>query len=397
MIIGICLYAMFGLLYRFTEALFPFSRVFGIIVLLMLMCATLSTLKREDILLIVGLVMCSCASFCMATDFKLNLNDCIYWVSTIIFIWKLKDTTFCVELYEASMRRKKGIILGLLISNIVLIVGLFDKSCYSYVWGSKGYYMCYAYSNHTMASLCCLLLCVTLIASNWFKYDLIRVVMILPATYAILSSGARVFLISLVIICAFYYLYALRNKILKYLYTPVLLIGAVFAFLNSGMLQKILVPFENSKLSGLDSFTSGRTIFWKADILAFSNYSIINKLFGNGFDAPYIINLREVSMKIWSHNDLINCLLAVGLLGTGIYTYVLITSYKSFKNNKVLDRLMIIAYWCIIALVNGAFGYQHYLYSFVLLMIFVKFYSLKHNNRNITYEENINNSEVHST
>ena len=151
-------------------------------------------------------------------------------------------------------------------------------------------------------------------------------------------------------------------------------------FLRSGMATKFNFVRGNQYISNtaLGQMSSGRIDFWKIDLIAYSQYGFLEKLVGNGFDRVYQINRDSYGLSIWSHNDVINLLLSVGALGTLVYLLevrkVLIIISRSVE--KTLVRWLMFAYIVFPLLLNGFFGYQHYVYSVVILMIVVGVKSL---------------------
>jgi hypothetical protein len=152
------------------------------------------------------------------------------------------------------------------------------------------------------------------------------------------------------------------------------------------MIDKI--RFTSGSSSGFGAFlvrfTSGRSVFWLIDLRAFYDFGFLNKLAGNGFDYIYYVNKTFYNMEIWAHNDIINLLLSVGLIGTSVYLFVIGRMIKNINVTvgKRFPSALLISYVVFPALINGFFMYQHYLYSFVILAIFIM------KERDVAYEKN---------
>jgi len=146
-------------------------------------------------------------------------------------------------------------------------------------------------------------------------------------------------------------------------------------FLNSEMMNKFSFTIGNQYIANnfIGQFTNGRVNFWKIDINSFQNFGLIEKMFGKGFDFVYSTNKRLYGSEIWAHNDLIDCLLSVGIVGLYIYIYIIgIMLYNISKFIKSKINILLLSFYFIFPLlINGLFLYQHYLYSFVLLCVFL--------------------------
>ena len=104
---------------------------------------------------------------------------------------------------------------------------------------------------------------------------------------------------------------------------------------------------------------------------------------GNGFDYVYYINKTRYGLQIWAHNDFVNVLLCNGIIGIWVYFYSYFCVFReSWRNMKKLDAILLSLFLLIIALINGLFVYQHYLYSFVIMYLLASSF----NNKELVYE-----------
>jgi O-antigen ligase len=127
---------------------------------------------------------------------------------------------------------------------------------------------------------------------------------------------------------------------------------------------------QYSSLNPVEAFTNGRTAFWAIDLQAYLQGNLFYKIFGHGFDYIYYINQTRYGLRIWAHNDFINVLLCNGILGIITYFYSYICIFReAWKNLKKLDAILLSLFLVIIALINGLFVYQHYLYSFIIIYV----------------------------
>ena len=88
-------------------------------------------------------------------------------------------------------------------------------------------------------------------------------------------------------------------------------------------METINNPYARDWLSGLTNF---RSTLWKGDIDRFAAETWYLKLFGNGFSYTYQLHENLYGVKIWSHNDFFNLLLATGVIGLIGYIYMLLNT-----------------------------------------------------------------------
>lgn len=72
--------------------------------------------------------------------------------------------------------------------------------------------------------------------------------------------------------------------------------------------------FGSEKKEAIDLGGSGRIDFWKNGIEQWSNNNVYSLLFGKGYDAVVEDNLREVGLRVFSHNQFIDSLTQYGLI-----------------------------------------------------------------------------------
>lgn len=80
-----------------------------------------------------------------------------------------------------------------------------------------------------------------------------------------------------------------------------MIIAAVLLISYSAIGDKIEATTytQNSYLDSWGTITSGRSVFWKADIDAFGLQPIDKKLLGSGFNFAYEVNIKAVNSEIW--------------------------------------------------------------------------------------------------
>ncbi len=306
------------------------------------------------------------------------MSDAIYLLISILLLTEV-DSNFSKNKFLCALEQSEKFIKWIVIlCDIVLCIGVFDARCYDSSQWDGSYFIGYTNASHTMASGACLLLVFTLyIIRN--KKNVTSFIYFVPSIIAILKSGARTFLIPIVIVCFFFYLYNIKEFSIKLLVFPIAIICASYAFLNSSMIEKFSFSANNqyTDMNFLGRLTNGRTAFWIVDLLAFGNFNIIQKLLGKGFQYVYMVNEKNFNLAIWAHNDFINCLLSVGIIGTFLYVYILYKTGKKIvrmSGRDIIIKTLLIFYILLPAFLNGFYTYQHYFYSFIILMILYEKY-----------------------
>ena len=195
------------------------------------------------------------------------------------------------------------------------------------------------------------------------------VLMLIPS-FGILESGARVFLFPMAILLVLYIQYTIKKPLLRIIIYIFGIVCGLAVILRSNMAEKFAFVANNQyATNAFSSFTSGRSEFWAVDLKYYFTGNIFQLLFGRSFSEVYAINLKEVRLEIWSHNDLIHLLNGAGLIGTMLYLMILKDVFREIRSaiRSNLQYIMLLAYVFLPMLLNGFFPYQHYLYSFFIL------------------------------
>ena len=327
--------------------------------------------KHQITILLLSSLICL-ITFAFASNYSRNLTDAIYWLTTMLLFSMVVKKENRDRLIEEIWRQKTFIIVILTICSILLVVGLFDGRCYARSWGGR-YYTGYTVSEHTLCSGCCMVMAFILFFMKRRKHKTYDFAFFLPTAAAIMASGARIFMIPLVFVFAIYYIYYIKSFSWKILLAPVVVLTAVYFFLRSGMASKFLFVQGNTYISNTvaGQLTSGRVDFWRIDIKAYIDLPIIKKIFGAGFDYVYSVNRASYGMNIWAHNDIIDLLLSGGLIGVCLYMFEVGHFIKTLNRqfHRTLVRIIFSSYIMMPLILNGFFGYQHYLYSTVIFIL----------------------------
>lgn len=335
-------------------------------------------------------------------DFIFNgIRDSFLFLFTCLLLICVQDKKFIRNLITSFQKYSITLFTFLILLDFFLLLCLFLDNCYEDVWAWKGRYFCgFSYSPHALASAICLLSSLKLLCLRNFKlHSLLLLIPFLFDYFLILQTGARVFVIPALLILFLYLYYSLhsKNKLMTVLTSIFCTMCLVVITLNSNFSSKMkaldtsgvfqdsstnpivlinpnieIQESNNSSNKIIDSLSSGRLLFAKKNLEAFVESDILNILFGNGFNFAYLVSSQYRS-SIWAHNDFVSVLISGGFLGLGVYLIVLLNVFLTFKVKSSL-LLSLIIYVCFPALLNGFYMYQTFLFSFVILYLFI--YSL---------------------
>lgn len=363
------------LTYRFWPAI---NIILGFFIFGILILIYFDSLKKKDIAILLPIILISVLSLRYMENISTNIGDALRWIITLMLLWKICDKDFSSKIFLSCKKISRVLNCISLINILIIAVGLFLDICYSHSWEGR-YYICFAYSEHSFCCSALISFVLVLISAEKNKRYLIKIPCFLILSFSIFQSGARTYIISIIILWLFVFKYYIQNKKLKYYLIPLFMVLFVFFIVNSNIMEKIIFTYNNQYISNdtSTSISSGRFDFWKIDLHAFSELNLFDQLFGTSFDYVYIVNLNNYGLEIWAHNDFINVLLCNGIFGLFIYVVVLMrTIFVMFKNKvKHFDAILVFMFYLIVAFINGLFGYQHYLYCYVLLYCFIDNYS----------------------
>lgn len=298
-----------------------------------------------------------------------NLNDIFYFGYTVVYFLYILDNKECF--YEALIKCTKYItvIIGIW-SLLVFISVLFPSSFVTN--GDNTTFVSFAGNTFRLGPSCLFIMILSFFQMKQTEKRWNILLMILPMI-CLLAGSARTYFV----LGCFMFLIALKAFFKKSEYFILSLIPTCLAItifvVFGGIGQKFIESFkESAYFDALGKFTSGRSVFWVADMKAFFDQGILNQLFGNGFNFVYDVNQTVIYNKIWAHNDFIQLLTTFGYLGLGIYCFMMYTLlsefFKTIKTKSKLVIFSIIMIWFFNAFFNMFYVYFCSLLSFPLLL-----------------------------
>lgn len=244
--------------------------------------------------------------------------------------------------------------------HIVLLISLLFPICYVNKWGEEGYFQGPFDSPHQMGYfLMGIMFILTYIykkKNNKKMFLLLNIDLIL-----VLLTGVRTVLIGTGIIYGISFIYYIK-KSKKNIIISIILIS--IAIILSSQFITDIPMISKMKYTGESKYTnliSGRDTIWKNNLNAYNEFPIIKKIIGCGMGVTFKVNLETIGKKIWAHNDIIQILLAYGILGIILYLIVIFRLFNKYKS------IIIASFIIIIMISNGVMNYN----NFVLMLPFI--------------------------
>lgn len=357
----------------------PLNKLFTMCISITILYLYFQRLTLERAMILLFCLFFSIYTMLISKNHSINLNDLLWMISTILIIGIATDKKFQSGLEQAIKNNKQNIKRLILLIETILLIAIFTPSNYGNAWGwgeDTSYFVGFATNGHTLASTCCLLIVLIMMVFNENKNTLTEYFYLSLPLYSILFSGARTYLVS-VLILLIINIYTKKNTRSSRNITFAAIIATfTFAFFQSSMKSKFEFTSNNVYAENiLDSVTNGRSEFWRFDLELFFSSNFFIQLFGRGFDYIYNYNFQKIGLSIWAHNDIINSLISVGIIGTLGYLYIwgkyLTNFYKNiyfiFHDLKFPIISLFTLYIMFPMLLNGLYPYQHYIFSCVLL------------------------------
>lgn len=302
----------------------PLGKILGGLIILILVVIYFNELKHSDILFLQILFIFSILPFVNSTNTGETIQHVLDFLIAMLILWKVANHTFREKLRNILYKSRMIIEFDIKISTVILIISFFIPANYSLSSGER-VFSGFSISNHILAGTICFYMALFLIYLDDRKFKLTHLIYFSIYVFTILMTGARTYLITAVFFSIALYMLKLRNYSLRYFVVPAGIVISVYSFLKSSAYSRFISTQQNQYISSniFEAMTSGRIIWWKIDIDQYMKFSNIEKLFGAGHSNVYEINEKLYGLRIWAHNDFIQVLLAIGVIGLLFYIFVL--------------------------------------------------------------------------
>lgn len=317
-----------------------------------------SKITAASVFLVLASIVISLYAYLITRTALINFNDAFYLPFWTLFLCYFAKRHEYVEEYIGSHGKVFAFFIAL--STILLLLFMVSNHSYAY------------YGRHRLASGAFLLIVESLFLFQQTA-DKKYLLPIIFCSYTIFNSTSRTYLIMLFVLLVIFYYRWLNNKVYFYISIIPLLVLFVFLVANSNMAQY----FEYKQVGNFDtlgSVTSGRTVFWEADLRLFQSGSTIEKILGHGFNAVYYANASVIAL-IYAHNDFLNVILSTGIAGLSIYfsafVYFLKTMYR-YAHASIALLIVISFLFMFNAFFNGQYNYPAATISMLYLYMYLK-------------------------
>lgn len=350
----------------------PINRLIGFSLIALLTYEWASTRKSHlSYLVALGFIVLSLRSMTIMVNASQEASDWVYLGSTLLVLG-LVTSRPSREGVRSALYRHRGYISLVVTGSALLLLGLLiTRTGYVYAWGEEPYFRGLCNSEHTLASICTLLLVLIVFLARTGTSRGICAASSAVVLYALFETGARTYLIPASICILFLIDGLVERKWVKNVLVVLIFFLCAVVFVGSGMASKF--DFVQSNVwtdSLLNAFTNGRDEIWMTDLAAWTDSGLSGLLFGNSFSAIYELNMAKLSLAIWAHNDLVMVLFGAGLIGFGLYAGVLLYLLKTMRSTLQTAGFLLLSVFVLFPLLlNGFFPYQHLVYAFALLYV----------------------------
>lgn len=373
---GICAIVIVMITYAITTLLqglfgsIPINRLVGFSLMALLAYEWAATRKSHaSYVVALGFMALSLRSATVMVNASQEVSDWVYLASTLLILGLVTSASSREGIRWALDRYRRYILLVVMGSILLLLGLLITRTGYVSAWGEEPYFKGLCNSEHTLASICTLLLVLIVFLARTGASRSVCVISSVVVLYALLETGARTYLIPASICMLFLIDGLVERRWAKGALIVLVFFSFAVVFASSGMASKF--DFVQSNVwtdSLLNAFTNGRDEIWMTDLAAWADSGPLGFLMGNSFSAIYKLNMAKLSLTIWAHNDLIMVLFGAGLIGLSLYLGVLIYLLKTMCGTlRAGDFLLLAVFVLFPLLLNGFFPYQHLVYAFVLL------------------------------
>lgn len=181
-----------------------------------------------------------------------------------------------------------------------------------------------------------------------------------------LTAARTSSLIAVVVYSIFIIKYCKKNKItaiftlvLAILFSTIIIGYELIDFSNIPLLQKFL------RQERVGNMLSSRDRIWLSQIkYFFGYYNILQMFFGTYFGISVLINSSLMGEAIWAHNDILEILVSVGIIGVALYIYPFICYIRKYKLYLFTLIMLLFSCW------NGLMNYVQLSIFMPVILIF---------------------------
>lgn len=289
----------------------------------------------------------------------MNIKDFIYFATFILFCLVISEKQYLISISECLKSSENLIKKVIIFSNLIIIISMFFSNSYYLSWGENvKYFKGFTVMPQVMAAANLYMIILTMYYFKNKKIKLLDYTFFIIPSISIFATGARTFLIPLVILIiliGWKKLGLIRLILVSIMFFPAIL----YLFKKSSIYSKFIyvINFQYSD-SILSKLTSGRSDVWNSCLNHYwFQYNFLEKIVGTSFDNVYNIINYYTNMNIWAHNDVINTMITSGVVGIILYffSFFRMVNLLEFYKVKMSKRILFFLIYLIIMLTNGLF------------------------------------------
>lgn len=363
---------IFMTLIKFNKISFNFY-VFSVLILGTYLTTQLYREKKVNYKVILYVILI----FISIYQITFFLRRISYFQNYIFIQFILMSLTYIIFLNRSNLLRIKGFIIDnyklvmliYLIGIVFYIVLFITKLGFKTIWGSR-YFQAYFEFPHQASYEFFVFQGIGLMLYLLSKNKIYKYLSLFIISISVLLNsftGARTsFILSLVVFIPLLYNYFKENrKILIILVSILIAFVVVNYFFNFIDVENIPIikKFIHSSSGKNHLFTSREfwddlMIYWK------DKYTLSELIIGKGFGVSIYINELIGFKGLWSHNDFIELILSLGIIGLIYYIWLVISLVYRYKDYILL--IIIIGF----GFLNGFFAYA-YIFSCIPVYLLI--------------------------
>ena len=315
------------------------------------------------------------AAFVFTPDQLEDLNIIFYfplWVLFYCFAAHHKD-----QILERFRDNKSWYDIVLAAWTVIVGISLFFSQSHS-----GGYFVSFAGTSFRLMPSTLIIIALAMymyIRTKRFAYNFY---LLLPLYATFMGNSRTYFGVAIILFVAYVYMTMKKKRNFYFILIPLIILITIIA-MAGGFGNKVgsTSYTDQSYFDFWGTVTSGRTVFWEWDLVAFFKLPFWQQFVGNGFNFVYDVNGAQMA-RIWAHNDIINILMNFGYIGLVVYSWVFVRLVRSFwpRKNKIPALVKIL--FILAVTLNSMFNMSYtYLCAMISYPLFLMVIDAAHQNR----------------
>lgn len=297
-----------------------------------------------------------------------NIVTTIRWLFFTLNAYLFSKANIIIEMREFLKGKNKIIFFIGIICLIVEVISIFTGGM-KINWEGKAFYSVFssAHNNSYFLVLIQFIFMYLMIKENKIiKKNLYNFLCLISIFLNMLTAARTSSLIAVAAYSIFIIKYCKKNKItaiftvvLAILFSTIVIGYGLIDFNNIPLLKKFL------RQERVGNMLSSRDRIWLSQIkYFFGYYNILQMFFGTYFGISVLINSLLMGESIWAHNDILEILVSVGIIGVVLYIYPFISYIRKYKLYLFTLIMLLFSCW------NGLMNYVQLSIFMPVILIF---------------------------